>query len=174
MCVYSVCTIIGTFQSIQHVILSGVGGGVPHVYEFEKHSRLGDIVVSAPSPNNSSSGKSPAWYVFCEKVDEVNGNNTSSIPLDGDVHQDQQQYEVRFTHKTFAPKNPVLLACAKALIEAGPSSWHPIIKEGLNNLKDHEFDYTRPAAETDKLKIQVSVYSVLVLNECYCIIHRCN
>lgn len=141
---FSSCS--GTFQSIQHVILSGVGGGVPHVYEFEKHSRLGDIVVSAPGAISSSVGKSQPWYIFCENVDEVNG-------LDG---QPQENNGMRFTSKKFTPKDSVLLKCAKALIEAGPSSWHPVIKEGLGNLKDHEFDYQRPPPESDKLKIQVS------------------
>lgn len=135
--------ISGTFQSIQHVILSGVGGGVPHVYEFDKHSRLGDIVVSAPGVA-SSPGKPQPWYIFCENVDEVmNGHQENG----GDL---------RFTSKKFSPKDSVLLKCAQALIEAGSSSWHPIINEGLQNLKDHEFDYERPPAESDKLKIQVS------------------
>ena len=139
------------------MILTGVGGGVPHVYEFEKHSRLGDIVVSAPAADTPPSGGRPQpWYVFCESVEEVNGN-ASPIALDGDMHR--EQYEVRFTHKAFAPKDSVLLACTKALVEAGPSSWHPIIKEGLNNLKDHEFDFNRPPPETDKLKIQVGGFN---------------
>ncbi|VUZ50079.1 unnamed protein product [Hymenolepis diminuta] len=134
--------LLGTFQSIQHVILSGVGGGVPHVYEFEKHSRLGDIVVSAPGVA-SSPGKPQPWYIFCEKVDEVmNGHQENG----GDL---------RFTSKKFSPKDSVLLKCAQALIETGSSSWHPIINEGLQNLKDHEFDYERPPAESDKLKIQI-------------------
>lgn len=126
---------------------------MPHVYEFKKHSRLGDIVVSAPSGESSCPDSSQPWYIFCEAVDYVNGN--ASLSADGDTSQQKQQ-EVAFTHKKFASKNPVLLTCAKALLEAGPTSWHPIIEEGLNNLKDHEFNFNRPPAETDKLKIQVS------------------
>nr|CDS28611.1 expressed conserved protein [Hymenolepis microstoma] len=134
--------LLGTFQSIQHVILSGVGGGVPHVYEFEKHSRLGDIVVSAPGVA-SSRGRPQPWYIFCENVEEVmNGHQENG----GDLN---------FISKKFKPKDSILLKCAQALIEAGSSSWHPIIKEGLQNLKDHEFDYERPPAESDKLKIQI-------------------
>ncbi|VDK38426.1 unnamed protein product [Taenia asiatica] len=147
-----VTRLLGTFQTIQHVILCGVGGGVPHVYEFKKHSRLGDIVVSAPSEDSSCPDSSQPWYIFCEAVDYVNGN--ASPNADGDTSQQKQQ-EVAFTHKKFAPKNPILLTYAKALLEAGPTSWHPIIEEGLNNLKDHEFNFNRPPAETDKLKIQI-------------------
>ncbi|KAH9284291.1 hypothetical protein ECG_02555 [Echinococcus granulosus] len=144
--------LLGTFQSIQHVILCGVGGSVPHVYEFKKHSRLGDIVVSAPSKEGSYPNKSQPWYIFCEAVDYFNGN-ASSI-ADGDTNQQKQQ-EVAFTHKKFAPKNSFLLNCAEVLLEVDPTSWHHIIKEGLSNLKDHEFNFNRPPAETDKLKIQI-------------------
>ncbi|VDD75293.1 unnamed protein product [Mesocestoides corti] len=148
--------LLGTFQSIQHVILAGVGGGVPHVYEFDKHSRLGDVVVSAPASSSSSyaqcepPGPPQPWYVFCEKVVELNG--TSTVADNAEAHQQP----VVFAHKNFAPKDPVLLNCAKALAEASPTSWHSIIKEASGNLKDHEFDFTRPPPETDKLKIQVS------------------
>lgn len=134
------------------MILSGVGGGVPHVYEFEKHSRLGDVVVSAPAAASSPGGKPQPWYIFCENVDEVmNGHQENGGGGGG---------ELRFTSKKFAPKDSVLLKCAQALIEAGSSSWHPFIKEGLQNLKDHEFDYQRPPADSDKLKIQVSIRGI--------------
>jgi len=40
---------IGTFQKVDYVFLIGVGGGVPHFTDYNKHVRLGDVVVSAPT-----------------------------------------------------------------------------------------------------------------------------
>nr|CAD7258563.1 unnamed protein product [Timema shepardi] len=40
--------LLGTFQKVDHVFLVGVGGGVPHFTDYNKHVRLGDVVVSHP------------------------------------------------------------------------------------------------------------------------------
>ncbi|MCP6769414.1 hypothetical protein NL529_31665, partial [Klebsiella pneumoniae] len=42
----------GIFQDIEHVILLGIAGGIPHFTNFLKHSRRGDIVVSAPNADD--------------------------------------------------------------------------------------------------------------------------
>lgn len=47
ICVF--ITFIGTFQKADFVFLIGVGGGVPHFTDYNKHVRLGDLVVSAPT-----------------------------------------------------------------------------------------------------------------------------
>ncbi|KAL3311477.1 hypothetical protein Ciccas_009942 [Cichlidogyrus casuarinus] len=39
--------LLGSFQSVEHVLLVGVAGAVPDIPHYERHSRLGDIVVSA-------------------------------------------------------------------------------------------------------------------------------
>jgi len=38
--------IIGTFQKVEHVFVCGAGGGVPHYTNYDKHVKLGDVVVS--------------------------------------------------------------------------------------------------------------------------------
>lgn len=43
------CFVAGTFQKVDYVILVGVGGGVPHYTDYQKHVRLGDVVVSHPA-----------------------------------------------------------------------------------------------------------------------------
>ena len=43
--------LLGTFQKVDYVFLIGTGGGVPHFTDYNKHVRLGDVVVSAPSEN---------------------------------------------------------------------------------------------------------------------------
>lgn len=44
--------LLGTFQKVEHVILVGVGGGVPHFTDYNKHVRLGDVVISHASQNS--------------------------------------------------------------------------------------------------------------------------
>lgn len=60
----------GTFQKVDFVFLVGVGGGVPHYTDYNKHVRLGDVVISHPTPYNNK-----YTYVYCEsaKMSE-NGN----------------------------------------------------------------------------------------------------
>lgn len=61
---------VGTFQKVDYVFLVGVGGGVPHYTDYNKHVRLGDVVISHPTPLNNKYA-----YVYCEsaKMNE-NGN----------------------------------------------------------------------------------------------------
>lgn len=39
------------FPQVEYVFLVGVGGGVPHYTDYERHVRLGDVVVSSPAPD---------------------------------------------------------------------------------------------------------------------------
>jgi hypothetical protein len=41
-----------------------VGGGVPHFTDYNKHVRLGDVVVSAPTENQQF------VYLHCDKATE--------------------------------------------------------------------------------------------------------
>lgn len=43
--------LLGTFQKVDYVFLVGVGGGVPHYTNYNKHVRLGDVVISCPGKN---------------------------------------------------------------------------------------------------------------------------
>ena len=43
---YHLCA--GTFQKVDHVFLVGTAGGVPHYTDYNKHVRLGDVVVATP------------------------------------------------------------------------------------------------------------------------------
>ena len=49
----------GTFGEVEHVILVGVGGGVPHYNDDNEHVRMGDIVVS------KTDGDQGPMYVAC-------------------------------------------------------------------------------------------------------------
>ena len=50
---FSSCEHAGTFQAVEHVILVGVGGGVPHYTDSSRHVRLGDVVVASPVPSGN-------------------------------------------------------------------------------------------------------------------------
>ncbi len=60
----------GIFDRVEHVILVGCGGAVPDFHDYNKHVRLGDIVVATPSA--TSNGKGPL-YVHCEKFEQKQG-----------------------------------------------------------------------------------------------------
>ena len=59
---------LGTFQKVDFVFLIGIGGGVPHYTDYNKHVRLGDVVISHPTPLNKK-----YIYVYCEsaKINET-------------------------------------------------------------------------------------------------------
>ena len=42
--------LLGTFQGVEHVFVVGVGGAVPHYTDFDRHVRLGDVVISDCTP----------------------------------------------------------------------------------------------------------------------------
>lgn len=44
--------LLGTFQKVDHVFLVGVAGGIPHYTDYNKHVRLGDVVISCPTPGS--------------------------------------------------------------------------------------------------------------------------
>ena len=52
------CT--GKFSRVEHVLIVGTGGAVPHFSDYDRHVRLGDVVVSAPR----SPGK--PLYIHCQ------------------------------------------------------------------------------------------------------------
>lgn len=69
---------VGTFQKVDFVFLIGIGGGVPHYTDYNKHVRLGDVVISYPIPLNKK-----YIYVYCESAK----TNES-----GDYHFETKEY----------------------------------------------------------------------------------
>lgn len=51
----------GTFGDVEHVLLVGVCGAVPHYTDYYNHVRLGDIIVSMPN-------KKGQLYIYCDKI----------------------------------------------------------------------------------------------------------
>lgn len=159
---------LGAFQAVQHVFLVGVGGSVPHVYEFEKHSRLGDIVVSAVARSSGlhssamnnhtnhsvSNDVGDSIYIYCDRLIE---------PPEDAVDMKTP----RFVLRKYAARDPTLVSCVEKVLdrfEAAPEKceWDQILKSALTILggEDDPIDFARPSPDTDKLKLKVSPKSV--------------
>lgn len=137
------CTrLLGTFQKVDYVFIVGVAGGVPHYTDYNKHVRLGDVVVSCVDASrqnvtNGNSGKEKSYcYVYS------NGEDV----------------------KKYFPVNSCLQDIAKSLVEHADvkKPWENYFEEGYSDLKDKiENDFTRPAANTDKLYMNIGNREVI-------------
>lgn len=138
------CTrLLGTFQKVDFVFIVGVAGGIPHYTDFKKHVRLGDVVISSidqtrPLLTNGDTPKNdkPYCYVY---------SNTEEL-------------------KTYFPVNPCLQDISKSLQAHIDSKkpWETYFEEGLTHLKEKiENDFTRPAANTDKLYMNIGNRDVI-------------
>ncbi|EEC04926.1 conserved hypothetical protein, partial [Ixodes scapularis] len=123
--------LLGTFQKVDYVFLVGVGGGVPHYTDHSRHVRLGDVVVSAPTPcgaaatNGSTTGAAKGRHVYL-----------------------------------FAEPQRRLQEVAEQLWQQGaldPSlrPWEDYIREGAAALADQESDFSRPPASSDHLYMSI-------------------
>lgn len=106
-----------------------MAGGVPHFTEFDKHVRLGDIVVGLPEQS-----RGPA-YIQCDRFETVG--------------TDKYQYEPQ----TWSPRNDILQTYVRKLRDMSQTSkpWDKYIEEGKETLHAEESNFYRPAAKTDKL-----------------------
>lgn len=135
--------LLGTFQKVDFVFLIGIGGGVPHYTDYNKHVRLGDVVISYPTPLNNK-----YIYVYCESA-KTNEN--------GDYH---------FETKEYCPPNLCLQEIAANLKhqsenESNPP-WQTYLKEGLDNLTNQtEHDFKSPPPESDKLYMTIGERDVI-------------
>ncbi|XP_063909008.1 uncharacterized protein LOC135126793 isoform X2 [Zophobas morio] len=128
--------LLGTFQKVDYVFLVGVGGGVPHYTDYNKHVRLGDVVISHPVSNKDV-------YVYCETT------KASDKGYDFEV-------------KHYRPNNFILQEIAAHLRSSASgdngtvSPWGKYLKDGLNVLNSQiETDFTPPSVETDKLYMTI-------------------
>lgn len=129
--------LLGTFQKVEHVILVGVGGGVPHFTDYNKHVRLGDVVISHATNNTKH------VYVHCEQAIET-------IPG-----------RFAFETKVYCPPNTILQDVAAQIksqseSESGDLSYVKYIEQGLKQLEaETEHDFKRPPADSDKLYMAI-------------------
>ncbi|KAK2585124.1 hypothetical protein KPH14_008634 [Odynerus spinipes] len=135
--------LLGTFQKVDFVFLVGVGGGVPHYTDYNKHVKLGDVVVSHPTPINKK-----YVYVYCESA-KMNEN--------GNYH---------FETKEYCPPNLGLQEIAANLKQQSGNEtsppWQEYLKEGIENLDNQaEHDFKAPPPESDKLYMAIGDRDVI-------------
>ncbi|XP_076223061.1 uncharacterized protein LOC116435068 isoform X2 [Nomia melanderi] len=135
--------LLGTFQKVDFVFLIGIGGGVPHYTDYNKHVRLGDVVISHPTPLNKK-----YIYVYCESA-KMNEN--------ANYH---------FETKEYCPPNLCLQEIAANLKEQSENEttppWQTYLKEGLDILSNQtEHDFKAPPPESDKLYMAIGERDVI-------------
>ncbi len=115
---------------------------MPHYTDFDKHVRLGDVVMSSPPLQGQR-----FIYQFCESVKQ------------------KGQGEIQFETKSWCPVDLGLQQIQQSLLDkmSEERPWLKHYQNGLNVLCDHEEDQTsgglgfvdegwlRPSAESDKL-----------------------
>lgn len=117
---------------MEHVLLVGVCGGVPHYADYYSHVRLGDIVVSAPNANGQ-------LFIYCDKVTE-----------------DAAHGQLHYSLKSWAPRDLVLLNVSRSLLERSQADasfhpWEDYTDTGAKLLHGQEVAFERPGPETDRL-----------------------
>ncbi|XP_044761930.1 uncharacterized protein LOC123319140 isoform X3 [Coccinella septempunctata] len=128
--------LLGTFQKVDYVFLVGAGGGVPHYTDYNKHVRLGDVVVSYPT-------KEKNIYFYCEKAL-------------------QNEKDCDFEFKSYRPNNLNLQEIAANLKSSADNDtrvsppWVNYIRDALNILSSSpEPDFRPPSSDTDKLYMNI-------------------
>ncbi|KAJ6637543.1 hypothetical protein Bhyg_10274 [Pseudolycoriella hygida] len=133
--------LLGTFQKVDYVFIVGVAGGVPHYTDFKKHVRLGDVVVS---------------HFDHSRVSTMNGNSATKEKPFVYVYSNGDE------QRTYHPVNGCLQEIGKNLQSAIKKPWEMYLKEGLMHLQERtENDFTRPAANTDKLYMNIGNRDVI-------------
>jgi hypothetical protein len=69
--------LLGIFQRVEHVLLVGCGGGVPHYSDARRHPRRGDIVISYPESSPNSSNDDSEDFVYAHFEYQKNNQITS-------------------------------------------------------------------------------------------------
>ncbi|XP_069188466.1 uncharacterized protein [Procambarus clarkii] len=134
--------LLGTFQKVDHVFLVGTAGGVPHFTDYNKHVRLGDVIVSAPPSGQKF------IYMYCDSAKTLESGS----------------YE--FETKSWGPPDLSLQNIAYQLKQQGeekegPTPWLQYMAEGNNKLSAQEMDFSRPNEETDKLYMSIGGSDVI-------------
>lgn len=124
--------LLGIFQKVEYVFLVGVGGGVPHYTDYERHVRLGDVVVSTPAQDLPDK----YVYIFCEKADRN--------PKGG------WDYEV----KPYKPADFLLQDIATRLCKT-QAVWDSYVREGLERLSGVPGRWEAPEGHSDRLCVEI-------------------
>ena len=160
--------LLGTFQKVDYIFLVGVAGGVPHYTDYNRHVRLGDVVISCPN-----SIKKPDVYLYCThlnkvRIDDRNETNNENGILGGDKEATFDDYN--FEIKSYSPINSYLQEIAKIVKQKFDSndeeflnSCKHYLDDGLSGLKrlHNEHDFSVPPEESDKLFMAIGEKAII-------------
>ena len=120
------------------MILVGVAGAVPHFSDYDRHVRLGDIVVSYPL------GSRQASYLHCQSVRKAT-----------------QPGSYEFEAKMFVTEKAAMSKSLEMMNRGGTtdsymhSALERNIREGQKLLRDEDgISFERPLAKTDRLYME--------------------
>ncbi|KAH7731900.1 hypothetical protein AAVH_00798 [Aphelenchoides avenae] len=137
--------LLGNFQHVEHVIVMGVGGGVPHYTDAELHIRLGDVVVSYRESANDNAYVYAHNFVVNRKTEQIEG----------------------FATREWNPKDSVLAEILKNRNGDFEKEWQNTANRLVGDLNSaatgNEFNFSRPAPETDILALPVGGGNVVVV-----------
>uniref|UniRef100_A0A914L7E4 Nucleoside phosphorylase domain-containing protein n=1 Tax=Meloidogyne incognita TaxID=6306 RepID=A0A914L7E4_MELIC len=142
--------LLGAFQHVEHVIIVGIGGGVPHYTDPEMHIRLGDVVIS-DSGIDDSNKRQIGSYVYAHNIN----CNWKTGEIEGLVVRD------------WLPKDNVLARTVRnGQKQDLLKDWHSNSKELISRLneehKDQQLDFSRPHHETDVLTMLTAEGNIVV------------
>lgn len=128
--------LLGTFGDVEHVLLVGVCGAVPHYTDYYNHVRLGDVVVSMPN-------KMGQLYIYCDKT-----------------QSDAQRGKMQFALKSWAAQDNLLRTIVESLYEKWQADkmfhpWESYFDEGHELLQGQQVSFNRPRPETDRLFMNI-------------------
>lgn len=128
--------LLGTFGDVEHVLLVGVCGAVPHYTDYYNHVRLGDVVISMPN-------KMGQLYIYCDKT-----------------QSDAQRGKMQFALKSWAAQDNLLRTIVESLYEKWQADkmfhpWESYFDEGHELLQGQQVSFNRPRPETDRLFMNI-------------------
>lgn len=132
--------LLGNFQNIEHVFVVGVGGGVAHYTDAEKHVRLGDVVVSSSDPDS---------YVFAHSY----AINRRTETVDG------------FLVRRWNPQDSVISQIAKGIDDKFNAEWAATSEAMTEQLSATlpDFNLSRPKPEADLLTLPIGGGNMVVV-----------
>ncbi|XP_064643977.1 uncharacterized protein LOC135497910 isoform X3 [Lineus longissimus] len=139
--------LLGTFLDVETVLLVGTCGGIPHMTDYNKHPRLGDVIVSKPNDGGP-------MYVFCDRYRKTDEG-------------------ISYKTRDWTPKSLALQNIADRLreqFETNPTEciWQHYIEEGLAELTEQEASYVRPNAASDRLFMSIGGHEVIEIGHPTC------
>lgn len=135
--------LLGIFQKIEHVLLVGVAGGVPHYTDYSRHTRRGDIIISYPQSEEND-------YVYAHFETQKSQSSNEIIWKTWKPGSMELYKVVNNIRKTYNPQ----------LNKVYP--WEEYLKEGINSLNNEELDCRKP--KDDKLFFTVGEKNVIEVN----------